>query len=203
MAAARVLLGECHYPSGTVLQTSCERLVLQQRGDLFGYTGESLPIKTATPLPTDFFDIKPRASYTVGADHDYLILTFEQAEQIRTLKPNLATICHSTQRAVIVTAPANRPGFDFVLRYFAPQYSPREDNATGSANILLGHFWSVIRNKSHLRSQQLSAAGGEFQLEVGKAGTPALENPASVTLLARSDLTILPKSECAFGNPNA
>ncbi len=191
VAAAQILLEHCHYPSGTTLQTSVERLKLQQQGDLFGYTGKSLPIQTAAPLPATCFDSQPRACYTVGGDQDYLILAFEQAEQIRTLKSNLTAICQSTNRAIITTAPADPPGFDFVLRYFAPQYSSREDNATGSANILLGHFWSVLLNKRRLRSQQLSVVGGEFYLEVGKAGNPTLENPASVTLLAKSRLADL------------
>lgn len=190
VAAAQILLEQCHYPSGTALQTSVERLALQQRGDLFGYTGESLPVQAAAPPPTRCFDIHPRACHTVGGDQDYLILTFEQSDQIRALTPNLTAICQSTQRAIIATAPADQTGFDFVLRYFAPQYSPREDNATGSANILLGHFWSVLLNKRRLRSQQLSVAGGEFYLEVGKAENLTLENPASVTLLARSRLAL-------------
>lgn len=188
VAAAHVLLTTCHYPSGTVLQTSCERLVLQQRDHLFGYTGNSLPIEAAAPLPANLFNISPLRCFFAGGNQDYLIATFERADLIRALKPNASAICRATERAIIATAPADQPDVDFVLRYFAPQYGQREDNATGSANIILGHYWSALLHKPGLRSQQLSAAGGEFQLEITGSVIPKLHTSLPITLLAKSHL---------------
>jgi predicted PhzF superfamily epimerase YddE/YHI9 len=63
-------------------------------------------------------------------------------------------------RGLIVTAPASRPGFDFVSRFFAPRVGIAEDPVTGSAHCCLGPFWQARLHKSELLAYQSSARGG-------------------------------------------
>ena len=63
-------------------------------------------------------------------------------------------------RGVIVTAPSDRPGSDFVSRFFAPQSGVAEDPVTGSAHCCLGPYWRDVLGKDELVGYQASKRGG-------------------------------------------
>ncbi|MCW8856356.1 MAG: PhzF family phenazine biosynthesis protein, partial [Kangiella sp.] len=56
-------------------------------------------------------------------------------------------------------------GFDYDLRYFAPQHGVNEDKATGSANRVLASYWKSKLNRSKFKARQLSAKGAVIEVE--------------------------------------
>jgi predicted PhzF superfamily epimerase YddE/YHI9 len=67
--------------------------------------------------------------------------------------------------AVIVTAPAETEGYDFVSRFFAPAQGVPEDPVTGSAHCTLAPYWAQRLGKRRLRARQVSARGGDLVCE--------------------------------------
>ena len=67
---------------------------------------------------------------------------------------------------MIVTAAADRDGFDFLSRFFAPAVGVDEDPVTGSAHCLLGPYWSSRLGREELRACQASARGGVLRLRL-------------------------------------
>ena len=81
------------------------------------------------------------------------------AEEVRTLTPNLSLIEEMDCRAIIVTAPGEAP-YDFESRYFAPKVGIPEDPVCGSAHCRLVPFWSDLLGKTELLAYQSSKRGG-------------------------------------------
>jgi predicted PhzF superfamily epimerase YddE/YHI9 len=109
--------------------------------------------------------VQPLAAATVGGPSGYLLLQLADAASLKSLQPDYALITAATERALIVTAQADNihlPGC--VFRYFAPQYGPPEDAATGSAAIQLAAFWSPRFDGRPFTAWQLSPQGAEMQL---------------------------------------
>ena len=98
----------------------------------------------------------------LGSSTDYCIAEISSEQALAKLKPRLRRICLFSKRAVIVTSPSKRA--DYAMRYFAPQYSPREDAATGSANAQLAQHWQGRLHKKKIHGVQYSHAGGRFQV---------------------------------------
>jgi predicted PhzF superfamily epimerase YddE/YHI9 len=64
---------------------------------------------------------------------------------------------------VIVTAPTDLPGLDFVSRFFAPRAGVPEDPVTGSAHTTLTPYWAKRLGKDSLSAMQLSERTGKLQ----------------------------------------
>ncbi len=94
---------------------------------------------------------------------DYLVVV-EQAEQVRTLSPNIAALAKIEMGigGAIVTA-AGKDGVDYVCRFFPPSVGIDEDPATGSIQCTLAPYWSKRLGKTTLCVQQLSARGGQLR----------------------------------------
>lgn len=69
-------------------------------------------------------------------------------------------------RRVIISAPSN--SYDFVTRFFAPNYGIPEDPVTGSAFTRLAPYWSNRLGKTKLFAKQVSSRGGEVTCEVAE-----------------------------------
>ena len=85
---------------------------------------------------------------------------------LRALKPDMSAIASLDVRGLIVTAPADDPALDFVSRFFAPQCGVPEDPVTGSAHCCLAPWWSERLGKTRMKARQLSARGGEVDVEL-------------------------------------
>ncbi|TNC28142.1 PhzF family phenazine biosynthesis protein [Amycolatopsis alkalitolerans] len=97
------------------------------------------------------------------------------AGEVRGLEPDLDTIAGWDARCVIVTAPGDRPGIDFVSRVFGPAVGVPEDPVTGSAHCALSPYWSAELGRDELVGEQASARGGTVRVSlrgdrVGLAG---------------------------------
>ena len=83
---------------------------------------------------------------------------------------------------MIVTAPASRPGADFVSRFFAPAVGIAEDPVTGSAHCTLDPYWAERLGRDSLTGYQASARGGTVRVRL--AGERVLLAGRAVTVFA-------------------
>jgi PhzF family phenazine biosynthesis protein len=103
--------------------------------------------------------------YIGESGHFYLVLV-DSEEQVRAAKPDFVQLGRASEYAVILTAPASTPGFDFVSRFFAPHLGINEDPVTGSAHCALAPFWEERLGRSGLVGYQASARGGVVRVRV-------------------------------------
>lgn len=106
-----------------------------------------------------------------GAEGDWYIgpnylLLLENETAVRNAAPDMALLSQLKDRCVIVSAPGDAPGTDFVSRFFAPNYGIPEDPVTGSAHCMLTPFWAKRLQKQKLRARQISARGGDLECEL-------------------------------------
>ncbi len=94
---------------------------------------------------------------------DYLVAVATAAE-VQDLAPDFSRLKMIDMRGVIVTAPAEDVGVDFVSRFFAPSAGIDEDPVTGSAHCALYPFWRDRLNKVEMMARQVSKRGGLITL---------------------------------------
>nr|BFF02519.1 PhzF family phenazine biosynthesis protein [Streptoalloteichus tenebrarius] len=88
------------------------------------------------------------------------------AAEVRALRPALDRVAAIDARGVIVTAPGDGAGTDFVSRCFYPAYGVPEDPVTGSAHCTLASWWSERLGRTTLVGEQASPRGGVVRLTV-------------------------------------
>ena len=106
-----------------------------------------------------------KVTYTGRNRMDVLVL-LEGAQAVRAVQPDMAQLAEIEARGVIVTAPSEEEGSDFVSRFFAPRAGVPEDPVTGSAHCALAPFWSARLEHRRLTGVQLSARGGRVGVEM-------------------------------------
>jgi PhzF family phenazine biosynthesis protein len=111
---------------------------------------------------------EPAELFSVRQTHGarYLLARFETAAAVRLLRPDTARMGEELGANIIVTAPAEQAGVDFVSRFFAPASGVPEDPVTGSAHCTLAPFWAERLGKRRLVAHQLSRRGGELICKV-------------------------------------
>ena len=98
-------------------------------------------------------------------DYD-LLCVLPDAAAVRALRPDLAAIAKLDCRGVVVTAPGDRDGIDFVSRCFFPALGVPEDPVTGSAHCALAMHWRDVFGRDELVGYQASPRGGVVRCEV-------------------------------------
>ena len=94
---------------------------------------------------------------------DYMVV-FRSEEEIFAALPDMERLKQLDLRGVIITAGSRR--YDFVSRFFAPNYGISEDPVTGSAFTQLAPYWSKKLGKTKLNAKQVSSRGGEVKCEL-------------------------------------
>ncbi len=94
-----------------------------------------------------------------AAQPDFLIV-LPDAAAVRRLEPDFGRLRRVDARGVIVTAPGDQPGVDFVSRFFAPRFGVDEDPVTGSAHCSLSPYWAARLGRLELVGYQSSRRGG-------------------------------------------
>jgi PhzF family phenazine biosynthesis protein len=94
----------------------------------------------------------------------FYVARYDNANDIRTLQPNMAKLLAIDLMGVIVTAPGDSE--DFVSRVFGPKVGIPEDPVTGSAHSVLTPYWAAQLGKPRLHARQISARGGELFCEL-------------------------------------
>jgi PhzF family phenazine biosynthesis protein len=110
-----------------------------------------------------------------------LVIVLNDAEIVRTLRPDFNAMQQIETRGVMVTAPGNTSGVDFISRFFAPRCGINEDPVTGSAHCCLAPYWGERLSKTTLVGYQASARGGTVYCEV--AADRVLLTGSAVTVL--------------------
>jgi predicted PhzF superfamily epimerase YddE/YHI9 len=67
---------------------------------------------------------------------------------------------------VIVTSRSVAPCYDFLSRYFAPNFGIDEDPVTGSSHCALAPYWSQKLGRTEMTGYQASARGGEVRVRI-------------------------------------
>ena len=101
-----------------------------------------------------------------GQAKDDLMVVLGREEEVTGLRPDTVALAGYGTRGVIVTAPASRPGADFVSRFFAPGVGIAEDPVTGSAHCTLAPYWAQRLGRTALTGYQASARGGTVGVRV-------------------------------------
>jgi PhzF family phenazine biosynthesis protein len=104
----------------------------------------------------------PPSQVLVGDDY---IAVYESAAEVAALSPDLNLFCQIDRRGVVVTAPGDDEGTDYVLRFFAPKNAVPEDPVTGNVQTELAPYWAQQLGKKRLNVRQLSARGGVMVCE--------------------------------------
>ncbi len=113
--------------------------------------------------------------------YDWLI-ELADADAVRAANPRFEALKH-IERGVMITAPGDETGIDFVSRYFAPAAGIDEDPVTGSAHCLLGPYWSAKLGRADLRARQVSHRGGELWVSVDDAAQSVTVAGYAVTVM--------------------
>lgn len=88
------------------------------------------------------------------------------AGAVRDLRPDLAGIARLGYQGLVVTAPGDSEGVDYVLRFFAPNAGIPEDPVTGSAQCVAGPHWAARTGRQDLMAAQVSPRGGRLRVRV-------------------------------------
>lgn len=155
--------------------TRSGRLEVTRRGEFFFLDFPSrlpqpvdAPAALAAALGLDGsadLDGVDRAPMEAYAQRDLLVV-MQSEREVRALEPNYSVMAQmSDYMGVIVTAPADSPGVDFVSRFFAPRAGVNEDPVTGSSHTELIPFWARRLGKATLVAEQVSRRGGTLWCE--------------------------------------
>jgi len=140
-------------------------LTAEQEGDevVLNFPATLAEAVDAPPALLDALGVSAR---TAGRSaFDYLV-EVESEAQVRGLAPDFAALRALPIRGVMVTSVADRVGYDFVSRFFAPGVGVDEDPVTGSAHCCLGPFWQGRLGKEEMLAYQASARGGTVRVRV-------------------------------------
>lgn len=105
---------------------------------------------------------------TISEDDKWCLAELESEETLRNLQPNFNKLLEHSKSKFIVTAKSNDDSYDFVSRFFAPDYGVNEDPVTGSAHCYLSRYWSYKLKKNTVVGYQASKRGGTVVCEVIK-----------------------------------
>lgn len=101
-----------------------------------------------------------------GRGRTDVLMEVSDTSWLRAYEPDLGAIVASGARCLVLTAPGDRPGLDFVSRVFCPQVGVPEDPVTGSAHCTLASYWSERLGRTELVGYQASRRGGTVQVRV-------------------------------------
>jgi predicted PhzF superfamily epimerase YddE/YHI9 len=96
----------------------------------------------------------------VGRGVTDILVVLGDAASVRGFEPDLPTLAKLDARCVIVTAPGDVDGVDFVSRVFGPAVGVDEDPVTGSAHCTLAPYWAARLGRHELVGEQASERGG-------------------------------------------
>ena len=165
LAAAWVLFEEVQPErSKVVFHTKSGALTVRRRGDGLEMDFPARPPEAAPQVPkalAEGLGAVP-AEVHLGGTHNFLCVFASEAD-VAALAPDFVRL-KEARRSVIATAPGARS--DFVSRYFAPLVGVDEDPVTGSAHCTLAPYWAERLGKKVLAARQISARGGDLEVEV-------------------------------------
>lgn len=125
----------------------------------------STPAEPCEPPPYLLAAFNALSAPVFRSRFDYMIV-LEKAAAVRAAKIDPRLLQEIETRGVIITAPSDEPGMDFISRFFAPAAGVDEDPVTGSAHCALAPYWAGRLDKNALVGFQASPRGGTVRVEV-------------------------------------
>lgn len=122
------------------------------------------PAAPAAPPPGLLRALGLDGAVWTGRSADDIVVVLAEEAQVTALQPDIPRLADAGARGVIVTAPATRPGADFVSRFFAPAVGVPEDPVTGSAHCTLAPYWAGRLGRAGLTGYQASPRGGTVRV---------------------------------------
>lgn len=98
-----------------------------------------------------------------------LVCVLPDEAAVHTLAPDFSALSRLPVRGVVVTAPGDAAGVDFVSRWFGCAAGITEDPVTGSAHSQIAPYWARRLGRDRLIARQLSARGGTVRCVVDGA----------------------------------
>jgi predicted PhzF superfamily epimerase YddE/YHI9 len=95
-----------------------------------------------------------------------LFFVLHDQTAVRNVAPDFTSLSCLPVRGVVVTAPGDDDGVDFVSRWFGARAGVAEDPVTGSAHSQMATYWAQRLGRARLTARQLSARGGTVTCEV-------------------------------------
>ncbi len=103
---------------------------------------------------------------TVGRGRFDILVAVDDAAWLRAHQPDITAIAALDARCLVVTAPGDEDGIDFVSRVFGPAAGVDEDPVTGSAHCTLASYWAERTGRTELTGYQASARGGTVRVRL-------------------------------------
>ena len=119
----------------------------------------AVPVTSEAP-PPGLLEALGAPARSVSRNRADWLVELENADAVRSLKPDLHQLSRLPARGVIVTAASDDLRFDFISRFFGPGSGVPEDPVTGSAHCALAPFWAARLGRTTLTGFQASARGG-------------------------------------------
>lgn len=170
LASAHVLWEEGHLaPDAQARFTTRSGLLTAQRdGD---WIAMNFPAFTPDPIEDAAMLAALEAALGVKSPRfagkaAYTIIELPTEADVRAVRPEFTALAAIATAGVIVTAPADDPGFDFISRFFAPRLGVNEDPVTGSAHSYLAPFWAKRLGKREMVGYQASHRGGVVRVRL-------------------------------------
>jgi len=165
LASSWVILNRIEPGRASVtFQSKSGPLIVARDGELLALDFPARPPERVEPCEA-LLESLGGAPAEVWAARDYMVL-YSTEREIRELRPDMLRLCELDRFAVMVTAPAETTGIDFVSRFFAPEHGVPEDPVTGSAHCTLIPYWAARLGKNKLKALQVSRRGGELECEL-------------------------------------
>ena len=135
------------------------------------------PVECAAP---EDFSLEGMTYFGRGASD--VLVALDDASFVRNLVPDMTAMAGLGSRGVIVTAAGDRPGIDFVSRFFGPNAGIPEDPATGSAHCALACFWGDRLGRDELVGEQASRRGAMVRMRRNRKGDRVVLGGQAVTI---------------------
>jgi PhzF family phenazine biosynthesis protein len=163
LAAAHVLFNELGLDGSRVTFDSRSGPLFVDRREA-GRLALNFPSRPAAAVqaPPDLVSALGCAPEWTGRAATMWLCVFARAADVLGLSPDFAALAALKPGRVIVTAPGDAPGVDFVSRFFAPDAGIPEDPVTGSAHCTLMPYWTSRLGRASLHARQVSRRGGEL-----------------------------------------
>ncbi|MBL4800914.1 MAG: PhzF family phenazine biosynthesis protein [Emcibacter sp.] len=166
LAAAHVLFTELDWYEAVVrFSTETAGILIVSRLE-DGQLQLDFPARPATDIapPEDLLEALSVRPDRVMLARDHMAI-FETEAEVAAVTPDMEKLAAINKVGVIVTAPADQSGIDFVSRFFAPAQGIPEDPVTGSIHCTLIPYWAERLGKTNMQARQISARSGELQCE--------------------------------------
>lgn len=132
-----------------------------------GLISLDFPADPAAPAEMDWSTVLPGTNViSTWKGVSKLLVELETADELRAVAPAFDLFERFDLEGVIVTAPSDIDGVDFVSRYFHPSFGVPEDSATGSAHCTLASWWAPRLQKTEMNAMQLSARTGKLRVRL-------------------------------------